>query len=84
MSTALKSLGPSQVDREVQMLSSNVQCSAFLKYILANLKSCREFELTQSYLSLYLKVGMTKIVYAFLMVVCCSITRLVILLMVFC
>ncbi len=52
----LKSMGPAQIDREIQLLSGREQCSAFLKLILDSLKSCKDFELTESYLSLYLKV----------------------------
>lgn len=56
LSTLLKSFGPSQTDKEIQLLSESVQVSAFLRFILKNLKEGADFELMESYLALYLKV----------------------------
>ena len=56
ISSLLKSYGPSKLDKEIQLLNNDVHSELFLQFILYNLQNCCDFELTQSYLLLYLKV----------------------------
>ncbi|XP_003426057.1 WD repeat-containing protein 36 [Nasonia vitripennis] len=56
----LKSMGPSAIDLEVQSLAFDMRCAVpmllqFLKMIKHMLKSKKDFELAQAYLSLFLK-----------------------------
>lgn len=56
----LKTMGPSAIDLEVQSLAFDMRCAVpmlqqFLKMIKHMLKSKRDFELAQAYLSLFLK-----------------------------
>ncbi|CAL1530137.1 unnamed protein product [Lymnaea stagnalis] len=58
---SMKEMGPSAIDREIRLLSSDDGGSEdvmvyFLEYIEATLKSNKDFELAHSYLALFLKV----------------------------
>ncbi|XP_057327342.1 WD repeat-containing protein 36-like [Microplitis mediator] len=62
----LKVLGPSSIDLQVQSLSSDPTCSVeimlqFLKMIKHMMMSNRDFELSQSYLGIFLKIHGTAI-----------------------
>lgn len=56
LSDLIKGVGPSELDREIQLLNSKEQCRGLLKFILIKLKKGEDFEIVESYLSLYLKV----------------------------
>ena len=56
----IKSMGPSAIDMEVQSLAFDMRCAVpmllqFMKMIKFMLKSKKDFELAQAYLSLFLK-----------------------------
>lgn len=62
----LKVLGPSSIDLQVQSLSSDSTCSVeimlqFMKMIKHMMMSNRDFELSQSYLGIFLKIHGTAI-----------------------
>lgn len=56
LSDLFKGVGPSALDREIQLLSTKEHCTGLLKFILTKLQKGEDFELVESYLSLYLKV----------------------------
>uniref|UniRef100_A0A0C9PWV5 WDR36 protein n=1 Tax=Fopius arisanus TaxID=64838 RepID=A0A0C9PWV5_9HYME len=64
--TRLKKFGPSAIDFEIQSFSLDPSCSTsvmlqFMKMIRFMIESRRDFELSQAYLSLFLKIHGTKI-----------------------
>ena len=61
----LKGMSPSSVDMELRTLSPDAGGSlqameTFMKFLLSQLKSSRNFELVEAYLGLFLKVRESK------------------------